>query len=438
VIGKAIEASRARIAARKAREMVRRKGALDGASLPGKLADCQVRDPKQAEIYLVEGDSAGGSAKQGRDRRFQAILPLRGKILNVEKARIDKMLSSQEIVTLITALGTGIGPESFDADNSRYQRIIIMTDADVDGLHIRTLILTFFYRHMQEIVKRGWLYIAQPPLYKVKRGKKEQYLKDEAALDEYLLLDGTANAELHFGSGGTEPIEGEAFREWLRIVAKYDQALELIDHHFDARVVDAALRLLSSSDSSEMISSEKVAEAFTEKLSAYLTDNHPEVFPMSTSVSKDVEHNCGCIELKTHQGGRARTTRLDGETTQLPEFRRLMRLYGDLLKLGGGPYSIVVGGETFATPSSPSETLETVKARGSKGLYVQRYKGLGEMNPEQLWETTMDPTNRVLLRVEVQDLEGADEVFTVLMGDNVEPRRAFIEEHALSVRNLDI
>jgi len=181
-----------------------------------------------------------------------------------------------------------------------------------------------------------------------------------------------------------------------------------------------------------------VAEAFTEKLSAYLTDNHPEVFPMSTSVSKDIEHNCGSIELKTHQGGRARTTRLDGETTQLPEFRRLMRLYGDLLKLGGGPYSIVVGGETFAIPSSPSETLEVVKARGSKGLYVQRYKGLGEMNPEQLWETTMDPTNRVLLRVEVQDLEGADEVFTVLMGDNVEPRRAFIEEHALSVRNLDI
>ena len=438
VIGKAIEASRARLAARKAREMVRRKGALDGASLPGKLADCQVRDPEQAEIYLVEGDSAGGSAKQGRDRRFQAILPLRGKILNVEKARIDKMLSSQEIITLITALGTGIGPESFDADNSRYQRIIIMTDADVDGLHIRTLILTFFYRHMQEIVERGWLYIAQPPLYKVKRGKKEQYLKDEAALDEYLLLDGTANAELHFEAGGSSPLENENFRSWLRTVAKFDQALSLIDHHFDARIVDAALRLLSSPDATEMIATEKDAEAFSEKLTAYLNEHHPEVLPLEATVSKDTEHNCGRIELHSHQGGRARLTRLDGETTQLPEFRRLLRTYGQLLKPGAGPYAIIVGGETFSNLKSPSEVLESVRARGSKGLVVQRYKGLGEMNPEQLWETTMDPVNRVLLRVEVQDLEGADEVFTVLMGDQVEPRRAFIEEHALSVRNLDI
>ncbi len=436
IIGKAVEAARARMAARKARELVRRKGALDGLSLPGKLADCQARDPAESEIYLVEGDSAGGSAKQGRDRYFQAILPLRGKILNVEKARFDKMLSSKEIITLITALGTGIGPDSFDVEKCRYHRVIIMTDADVDGLHIRTLILTFFYRHMQEIVDRGWLYIAQPPLYKVKRGKKEQYLKDENAMDAFLLSEGTADAKISF-EGGIE-LNGEVLRGWLGDVERYTRGLSLIDHHFDARVVDSALRMLPDTDAEAVIKDEKTAKDFAGRLEAYLLEFEPEVQPLEITVGRDREHGCGRIEVKSHQGGRSRTTIFDGETIRLPEFHRLLKAYGKLLIPGSGPYAYTYGGEVLASSERPQIMLTAVRERGGKGVVVQRYKGLGEMNPEQLWETTMDPKNRVLLRVEAKDAFAADEMFTILMGDEVKPRREFIEEHALSARNLDI
>ncbi len=442
IIGKAVEAARARAAARKARELVRRKGALDSASLPGKLADCQITDPEQCELYIVEGDSAGGSAKQGRDRAFQAILPLRGKILNVEKARFDKMLSSQEIVTLITALGTGIGDDSFEADKCRYHRIVIMTDADVDGLHIRTLILTFFFRHMQEIVERGWLYIAQPPLYKVKKSRKEQYLKDEEALESFLLGEGTAGVRLVASDPDSALRSDEELRRWLGKVRRYGNLLDRADHHCDARVLDETIRTLPDADRWALVRSDTAAQATAERLSEILENHRPDVQPMTVEVEHDDEHDCGRVVIRSHQGGRPRLTVLDGETMATPEVRRLSRLHADLLAAGPPPYRLLAGEgeeeELICSSADPADLLEAVRARGRKGLVVQRYKGLGEMNPEQLWETTMDPENRVLLRVENPDPESADGTFTVLMGDQVEPRRQFIEEHALSVRNLDI
>ncbi len=311
-----------------------------------------------------------------------------------------------------------------------------MTDADVDGLHIRTLILTFFYRHMQEVVDRGWLYIAQPPLYKVKRGKKEQYLKDEEAMDTFLLREGTADAKIAF-DGGAE-ISGDELRSWLGDVDRYSRGLKLIDHHFDARVVDSALRLLPDTDVDAAIKDEKAAKSFAERLEAYLLEFEPEVQPLEIKVSPDRERGCGRIEIQSHQGGRPRTTLLDGETIHLPEFHRVRKAYEKVLKPGAGPYTYSFGGEVLSSSERSQNMLEAVRTRGGKGVVVQRYKGLGEMNPDQLWETTMDPTNRVLLRVEAKDAIAADEMFTVLMGDEVKPRREFIEEHALSARNLDI
>jgi DNA gyrase subunit B len=433
---KVADAARARIAARKARETVRRKGALDGASLPGKLADCQERDPEKSELYLVEGESAGGSAKQGRDRRFQAILPLKGKILNVEKARFDKMLSSQEIATLITALGTGIGREDYNVDKIRYKNIVIMTDADVDGSHIRTLLLTFFFRQMPDLVERGYLYIAQPPLFKVARGKKEIYLKNEAALDEYLLDLGTATAELDQKKGA--PLKGTELKALLQKVLSYRTLLDRIDKRRDARLVDAILgateiRRATLDDGAELT-------AQIEKVQAALEARNPDMLPLVARLETDTEHQCKRLVLKPR--GSSRETVIDHAFLSGADFAELVSLREGLDVVGKAPFKLKLDPEVPGGALRELGTLDEVwavlKAEAGKGQTTQRYKGLGEMNPEQLWETTMNPETRTLLQVRVDDAVEADGIFTVLMGDAVEPRRQFIEKYALDASNLDI
>jgi DNA gyrase subunit B len=433
VIEKAVLAARARDAARKAREMVQRKGALDSSSLPGKLADCQERDPALAELYIVEGDSAGGSAKQGRNRKDQAILPLRGKILNVEKARLEKMLSSQEIVTLITALGCGVEKEK-EIDKIRYHRIIIMTDADVDGSHIRTLLLTFFYRHFPEIVERGYLYIAQPPLYRVKRAKKELYLKNEAALEEFLLESAAENLKLRTSTGG-EPLVGDALRQMTRLAGKYKRLLAVMDRRCDARIVDAIVKSsrLSKTDLRDQM---VVAKALV-NLQQYFDAYAPELSDAVLKVAPDTEHGGFKIVAPTRTAGVRKPTVIDFEFMDSPEFSDLTNLHQELAVLGPPPYALENGSEVIEFKRL-EELADRVNELGKKGLAIQRYKGLGEMNPEQLWETTMDPTRRTLLQVRVEDAFEADRLFSTLMGDLVEPRRAFIENNALNVRNLDV
>ncbi|MHB8416955.1 MAG: DNA topoisomerase (ATP-hydrolyzing) subunit B [Myxococcales bacterium] len=428
---KIADAARARIAARKARETVRRKGALDGASLPGKLADCQERDPEKSELYLVEGESAGGSAKQGRDRRTQAILPLKGKILNVEKARFDKMLSSQEIATLITALGTGIGREDYNVEKIRYKNIIIMTDADVDGSHIRTLLLTFFFRQMPDVVEKGYLYIAQPPLFKVARGKKELYLKNEAALDEHLLDLGTAGASLKQPKG--EPLAGPSLKELLRKILAYRALLDRIDKRRDGRLVDALLqateiRRPTLDDGDELVRQ-------IEKIQSALEKTHPDMLPLVARLEPDAEHQCKRLVLKPR--GSPRETVIDHAFLSGADFGELVSLRQALDVAGKPPYEVALeSGPTAA--ASLDDVWAIIKAEAGRGQTVQRYKGLGEMNPEQLWATTMNPETRTLLQVRVDDAVEADGIFTVLMGDAVEPRRQFIERNALDVGNLDI
>ncbi len=442
VMAKVADAARARIAARKARETVRRKGALDSASLPGKLADCQERDPEKCELYIVEGDSAGGSAKQGRDRRTQAILPLRGKILNVEKARFDKMLASQEIATMITALGTGIHDE-FSIEKLRYHKIILMTDADVDGSHIRTLLLTFFYRQMHDVVvrkmgdgaQRHHLYIAQPPLYRVAKGKKELYLKDDAALDAHLLNLGTEGA-IVTGQGGA-PISGEMLKGLLEEVLQYRRLLGKVDKRRDSRVVDA---LISSTqlDAQALRTPEFLAlQAMT--LKSALSAAHPNE-TLVLEVAEDPEHGCQKITVRMGHNGAMRETSVDHVLLAGPEFAELSRLRREFAQLGESPYALIAKGESAAAQLAlnPIELVEMVKRAASKGLEIQRYKGLGEMNPEQLWATTMDPGRRTLLEVHADDMAEAELMFTTLMGDAVEPRREFIEKHALDATNLDI
>ena len=432
ICGKVAEAARARIAARKARETVRRKGALDGASLPGKLADCQSRDPSESEIFIVEGDSAGGSAKQGRDRRTQAILPLRGKILNVEKARFDKMLSSAEIATLITALGTGIGPEEFDASKARYHKIVIMTDADVDGSHIRTLLLTFFFRQMPALLEKGYLYIAQPPLYRVAKGKKEQYLKDEAAMDEFLLSAGTEKAEL---VAGETSIRGADLKELAQDALKYRALLDRADRRRDKRLVDAAIqqgdldvRLLKDHEAMR-----RLATSIFEKAQKL----YPELDAREVAeVRHDQEHDSWVIVFRTWVAGAPRETRFDEEYLSGPEWVELAALHGEIASLGAGPHALKVDG-TEREVDDVFDMVEALKQVASQGQTIQRYKGLGEMNPEQLWETTMDPAQRTFLQVRVDDAVEADEIFGILMGDAVDQRREFIEKHALDA-NLDI
>jgi DNA gyrase subunit B len=432
IIEKAVLAARARDAARKAREMVQRKGALDSSSLPGKLADCQERDPALAELYIVEGDSAGGSAKQGRNRKDQAILPLRGKILNVEKARLEKMLSSQEIVTLITALGCGVEQEK-DVAKLRYHRIIIMTDADVDGSHIRTLLLTFFYRHFPEVVDRGYLYIAQPPLYRVKKGKKELYLKNEQALEDFLLESAAENLKLRSASQ-PDGIAGEALRQRARQAAKYKRLLGVIDRKFDARIVDAAVKFarLGKNDLREQA---KLLQAVP-RFHQYFERFAPELADIKLRIEPDTEHGGFKIVAPAGTGVRRPTT-IDFELMNSPEFTDLQALFTELAALGNAPFALEHGSETIEFDRI-EELGDRVNEIGKKGLAINRYKGLGEMNPEQLWETTMDPARRTLLQVRVEDAYEADGLFSTLMGDLVEPRRAFIENNALNVRNLDV
>jgi len=433
IIEKCVEAARARVAARKARELVRRKGALETTSLPGKLADCQERDPAAAELYIVEGDSAGGSAKQGRDRRTQAILPIRGKILNVEKARLEKVLSNQEIAALITALGTGID-EDFDIERLRYHHVILMTDADVDGSHIRTLLLTFFYRHMEELVGRGHLYIAQPPLYRVKRGKKSLYLKNDAAFEEYLRDAGAAGARL-LSPGGDVLATGEDLKAMVLTMQQYQRVLERVGRRGDGQVVDALVRAtpLTASD----LRDREATDAAADRLHAWLEERVPGLAPIESEVLEDEE---GCtIEVSTRQDGSYRLTRLDTDFVTSGDYRELCRLQRKLCELPGGPYVLEGAGKGEAEHLPDlSAVAEAVLAAGRKGVTIQRYKGLGEMNPEQLWDTTMNPGTRTMLRVEPGEDIRTDEIFTILMGDDVERRRRFIEDHALEVRNLDV
>jgi DNA gyrase subunit B len=423
ILEKSIDAARAREAARKARELTRRKGALEVGTLPGKLADCQEKDPALCELFLVEGDSAGGSAKQGRDRKYQAILPLKGKILNVEKARFDKMLSSQEIRTLIAALGTSIGKDDFDMAKLRYHRIIIMTDADVDGSHILTLLLTFFFRQMLELIERGYLYIAQPPLYKIKRGKKEQYLKNEPALQNYLLEEGTEEMVLKLGAGSDERVyRGKQIIPILK---------QLIDHNslFD-KVVKKGLNqqllvMLLKCNIRKNI--EEVGD-----LAAQL----PRVKEAFPEMDYDVQDNSilfsfGNIRVRVDQS----TVNLMGSY----EYGMLIDSYGRVASVfGEGEASVMVEEKVMLQTARQEEVVAFFLDTAKKGLYIQRYKGLGEMNPEQLWETTMHQENRVLLQVKIEDVVAAEEIFVVLMGDQVEPRREFIEQNALNVSNLDI
>ncbi len=429
VIGKAVEASRAREAARRARDLARRKSALEGGDLPGKLADCQEKDPAKCELYLVEGDSAGGSAKQGRDRRYQAILPLRGKILNVEKARFDRMLANEEIRTIISALGAGIGPD-FDPEKLRYSRLIIMTDADVDGSHIRTLLLTFFFRQMTQLVKGGHLYIAQPPLYKVKRGKKERYLKDDPALEEFLLAQGIRSLVLTDASGNV--LDSEALLSVVDGVRRYTRRLNEGARRRVPVVVDAWYTLgghrldFSSADA---------VSGIVPRLQEVLGALAPNLHITSTAV-KSVTADNGAVShrlvVTTLRDGTERQTVLGPLPPEAENFSRLVDSLAEKLPL---PAQISGVPEPI---HGWRQLLEIVLTNARKGFEIQRYKGLGEMNPDQLWETTMDPARRTLLQVEVDNPAEADQIFSVLMGDAVDPSRNFIQTNALNVRNLDV
>ena len=430
VVGKVYEAAAAREAARKARELTRRKGALDVSNLPGKLADCQERDPAKSELFLVEGDSAGGSAKQARDRANQAVLPLRGKILNVERARFDKMLSSQEIGTLITAVGTGIGEEEFDVAKTRYHKIVIMTDADVDGAHIRTLLLTFFFRQMPQMIEKGFLYIAQPPLYKFKRGQTETYLKNERALEDYLNHAGIEDAKLQLHGGDT--IQGDALRAVVEQAREASRLIEAVARRYSRRVVEQVA--IAGALNAELLSDAKTASQIAEYVAGRL-------HALSDEGEKDWQGAPtpdGGLRFIRNLRGVEEIHVVDGILIRSAEARKLDGMAADLQRLYAHPAKLVRKSADAVPIASPTELFDQVQAAGKRGAAIQRYKGLGEMNPEQLWETTLDPTKRSLLQVKVQDAQDANGVFETLMGDVVEPRRDFIQQNALKVANLDV
>ena len=422
IVEKALQASRAREAARKARELTRRKGIFEDTGLPGKLADCSEKDPALSEIFIVEGDSAGGSAKQGRDRRTQAILPLRGKILNVEKARFDKMLSSEEIKVLITALGTSIGPDDFDISKIRYHKVILMTDADVDGAHIRTLLLTFFYRQMPQVIERGYLYIAQPPLFKVKKGKTEKYIQNETEMQGMLFE--LASDDLEVSIKG-QALRGKALIMHMKRLFRFERLTEW----FEKRRKDPELLrfILSAGINKDTLKDSVKLEAFLRMI------KEKDQSIAIGEIQLDEEHQTYGVEIRRHNY----KLNLDTNFLTSPEFRELVNLYSIIRDLGEPPYKIQIK-EGAREISTSSELLNVVYATAKKGLTIQRYKGLGEMNPHQLWETTMDTEKRTLLQVNIQDSVQADQIFTILMGDQVEPRREFITTHALEARNIDV
>jgi DNA gyrase subunit B len=426
IVEKIVESAHAREAARKARELVRRKGALDSSSLPGKLADCQEKDPAFSELFIVEGDSAGGSAKQGRDRKFQAILPLRGKILNVEKARLDKMLASAEIRTLITALGTGIA-QDFDSAKVRYHKVIVMTDADVDGSHIRTLLLTFFYRHMQAVIDKGFLYIAQPPLFKVAEGKKETYLKDEKEMSKFLLARIGDDRSLASEMSGAAAA-GAKLVSLLEKMEEYRGHVEKLARRGIPEVVVRALLDRGMASKSDFGDKKKV-EDLAKAIRAFDVEK--------SEVVADEEHSAWALELLQRVGGVPRAARIDAEFVGGFEMRRIRETAKSIGAFLDGPYVVTRNGETERHHTLPA-VVDAIYESAKKGLVINRYKGLGEMNPEQLWQTTMNPETRRLLQVAIEDGVEANEVFSILMGDAVEPRREFIEKNALNVRNLDI
>ena len=430
IVSKAIDAARAREAARKARDLTRRKGVLDSGGLPGKLADCQERDPARCELFLVEGESAGGTAKQGRDRRFQAILPLKGKILNVEKARYDRMLGHEEIRALITAMGTGIGKDDFDPAKLRYHKIIIMTDADVDGSHIRTLLLTFFFRHMKELIDRQHVYIAQPPLYRIKRGKSERYIKNEAEFTREIMRRATESLTLEYGAvnggGARQRLEGGDLRNFLMKLDELQQMSQKLERRLrDARVVEVLSNAGLKADAKADFSDRANLDALAAQLKAA---------GVAAEVLADEEHSA--FYAMFHDSTNAER-RIGVDLSHQPEYRKFRVLAKELAKFNKPPFT-VLRNETRETQNNWHDLLEHVKAEGKRDASVQRYKGLGEMNAEQLAETTMNPEKRTLLTVRLEDVVATDQIFTTLMGEDVESRRKFIEENALDVKNLDV
>lgn len=434
IIGKCVDSARARLAARKARDLTRRKSALDSGTLPGKMADCQETDPSLCELYLVEGDSAGGSAKQARDRKTQAVLPLRGKILNVEKARFDKMLTNNEIKMMISALGTGIGKDNINIDKIRYHKIIIMTDADVDGSHIRTLLLTFFYRQLREVVDNGYVYIAQPPLYRVKKGKTEEYIKDEEALTDYLLNSGLKDIVIKNLKTGTSEDE---LKKLIFNIQKMNQILRSMEAHYQRDFL--VFLLFQDVDGSQLLKDENKIKKTVDDFITWMKQNPLSgLSDVSVKTSEDVDYKCKKFELVTSKFGHRMYSHFNFETFDSSNWEQLKKIWKSISSILTLPIELKTEAGETKSFLDYFDFCNFILENSKKGIYIQRYKGLGEMNPEQLWETTLNPDNRVLVKVTIEDAMSADETFSILMGDQVEPRRQFIQENALLVSELDV